>query len=81
MWLDVAFPESAEKSDHLALYTAPRLGNADFSDVTLMMADYNLATLAVVDDADRVVGVVTVDYIIALLVPENWRRRAEAAGV
>jgi CBS domain-containing protein len=51
---------------------------ADLVEVTLIMTDYNLTTLAVVDDDDRVVGVVTIDDVVEQLVPENWRRRAEA---
>lgn len=59
----------------------PRVSTgADLSDVALTMTDFNLATLPVVDDDERVVGVVTVDDLLELLVPEAWRRRAEAAG-
>jgi CBS domain-containing protein len=52
--------------------------DADLVEVTLVMTDYNLITLPVVDDADHVVGVVTIDDIVEQLVPDNWRRRAEA---
>jgi len=50
----------------------------DLVEVTLMMTDFNLTTLAVVDEEDRVVGVVTIDDVVEQLVPENWRRRAES---
>ncbi len=53
---------------------------ADLVEVTLTMTDYNLTTLAVVDETERVVGVVTIDDVVEQLVPENWRRRAEAAA-
>lgn len=51
---------------------------ADLTDVALLMADYNLTTIPVVDDADRVVGVVTVDDILEYTIPEDWRRREPA---
>jgi CBS domain-containing protein len=54
--------------------------SADLVEVTLRMTDYNLTTLAVVDEADRVVGIVTIDDVVEQLVPENWRRRAEAGS-
>lgn len=54
--------------------------SADVVEVTLVMTDYNLTTLAVVDQSERVVGIVTVDDVVELLVPENWRRRAEAGS-
>lgn len=64
---------SVARSDPPRVHTS-----ADLVDVTLRMTDYNLTTLPVVDDADRVVGVVTIDDVVERLVPENWRRRAEA---
>jgi CBS domain-containing protein len=80
--LDLVRANPAERLAGIAHGDPPRVAtSADVVEVAVMMADYNLATLAVVDDADRVVGVVTVDDVVALLVPENWRRRAEAAGV
>ena len=37
---------------------------ADLTEVAVLMVDYNLATIPVVDDADHVVGVVTVDDVL-----------------
>ncbi|SKV24783.1 magnesium transporter mgtE [Mycobacteroides abscessus subsp. abscessus] len=42
------------------------------------MADYNLALIPVVDDGDRVLGVVTYDDVLAALIPQDWRRREPA---
>jgi CBS domain-containing protein/sporulation protein YlmC with PRC-barrel domain len=52
--------------------------DADLTDVALLMADYNLATIPVVDEADRVLGVVTVDDVLEATIPEDWRRREPA---
>ncbi len=38
------------------------------------MSDFNLSSLPVVDDATRLVGVVTVDDVLELLLPTGWRR-------
>lgn len=42
---------------------------ADLTDVALLMADYNLALIPVVDEGDRVLGVVTYDDVLAALIP------------
>jgi CBS domain-containing protein len=49
--------------------------DADVSDVAVLMADYNLHTVPVVDDQDRVLGVVTVDDVLKATIPDDWRRR------
>ncbi|MEA2628899.1 MAG: hypothetical protein QOJ10_1359, partial [Chloroflexota bacterium] len=53
---------------------------ADLADVTLMMADYNLTALAVIDGASNLVGAISVDDLLEALVPENWRNRVEASS-
>ena len=52
--------------------------DADLTDIALLMADYNLYTIPVVDDDDRVLGVVTVDDVLEATIPEDWRRREPA---
>jgi CBS domain-containing protein len=51
---------------------------ADLTDVALLMADYNLVAVPVVDDHDHVVGVVTFDDVLEATIPEDWRRREPA---
>lgn len=53
--------------------------DADLTDIALLMSDFNLATVPVVDDGDRLLGVVTYDDILEALIPEDWRRREPAA--
>jgi CBS domain-containing protein len=52
--------------------------DADLTDIALLMADYNLYLIPVVDDQDRVLGVVTVDDVLEATIPEDWRRREPA---
>ncbi|TSE01500.1 CBS domain-containing protein [Skermania sp. ID1734] len=53
--------------------------DADLTDIALLMADYNLATIPVVDESDHVLGVVTYDDILEALIPDDWRRREPGA--
>ena len=39
------------------------------------MTDYDLTVVAVVDDEERLVGVITVDDVLELVLPKGWRRR------
>ncbi len=52
--------------------------DADLTDIALLMADFNLYSIPVVDEQDRVLGVVTVDDILEATIPEDWRRREPA---
>ena len=52
--------------------------DADLTDIALLMADFNLYSIPVVDEQDRVLGVVTVDDVLEATIPEDWRRREPA---
>jgi CBS domain-containing protein len=51
---------------------------ADITDVAVLMTDYNLITIPVVDDAGRLLGVITVDDVLEIALPPDWRRREAA---
>lgn len=51
----------------------------DAVDIALLMADYNLVTVPVVDDSDQILGVVTIDDVLEATIPDDWRRREPAA--
>jgi CBS domain-containing protein len=53
--------------------------DTDVVDVTLLMGDYNLMTVPVVDADDHVLGVITVDDILEATIPDDWRRREPPA--
>ena len=60
----------------LKLQYVPRLiPEADFEEVARLMADYNLIAAPVVDAQERMIGVVTVDDVLEVLLPKGWRRR------
>jgi CBS domain-containing protein len=49
--------------------------DADLVDIAVLMADYNLLIIPVVDDGDQLLGVVTVDDVLKATIPDDWRRR------
>ena len=65
--------------EELDLTTVWVHGNADITDVTLMMADYNLTALGVTDAAENLIGAISSDDVIEALVPDEWRARIEAS--
>lgn len=49
--------------------------NDEADEVAQKIAEYNLLALPVVDDAGEILGIVTVDDAIELLLPKGWRQR------
>jgi len=52
--------------------------DADVMDVAVLMTDYNLITIPVVDHDSRLLGVITVDDVLEVTLPAEWRRREAA---
>jgi MgtE intracellular N domain/CBS domain len=66
--------------DELLKHETPCLApDASFEEVARQMADYNLTSIAVVEDG-RMLGVVTVDDVLEAMVPRSWRRRFGLLG-
>jgi CBS domain-containing protein len=71
--------EAAESIGALMDSDPIRVGSeADLTDIALLMADFNLYSIPVVDEQDRMLGVVTVDDVLEATIPEDWRRREPA---
>lgn len=49
--------------------------DASIQDIAQTMEDYNLLALPVVDDENRMQGIVTIDDALQKVLPEDWRRR------
>ena len=52
---------------------------ADAVDVALLMSDFNLSAIPVVDGDMHVLGIVTFDDILEATIPDDWRRREPAS--
>jgi CBS domain-containing protein len=66
-----------ELADHEPVSVAT---GADLPEVARTMTDYNLVMLPVVDEDEHMVGVVTVDDVLELMLPAGWRRRFGVAS-
>ena len=52
--------------------------DTDVVDVAVLMSDYNLITIPVVDEHRHMIGIITVDDVLETTLPEDWRRREAA---
>lgn len=57
----------------------PVAADTSAAEVSRILASYNLVSVPVVDEAQRLVGVVTIDDVLDYLLPEDWRSH-EADG-
>jgi CBS domain-containing protein/sporulation protein YlmC with PRC-barrel domain len=52
--------------------------DTDVVDVAVLMSDYNLITVPVVDERRKMIGIITVDDVLEVTLPDDWRRREAA---
>ena len=52
--------------------------DTDMVDVAVLMSDYNLITVPVVDERRHMIGIITVDDVLEVTLPSDWRRREAA---
>jgi CBS domain-containing protein len=73
--------EPGQALEKLVKHESPCLRpDASFEEVARLMADYNLTAIPVVDEDDRMIGVVTVDDVLEAMLPRGWRRRFGLLG-
>ena len=78
--VDLVRADPARAVEELDLVNCAVRTGADFTDVTLMMADYNLTALGVTDSTGSLIGAISVDDLMEALVPEDWRNRVAASS-
>jgi Mg/Co/Ni transporter MgtE len=71
------YPPSERLGSLLDTTLEPVHANASAAEVARALATYNLVSLPVVDDNQRLVGVVTIDDVLDILLPEDWRSTPE----
>jgi len=54
--------------------------DADVEEVARLMADFNVTAVPVIDEEQRVMGIVTVDDVLEVALPKRWRRRFGLLG-
>ena len=54
--------------------------DADLEEVARLMTDFDLTVIPVVDEQERMLGVVTVDDVLELVLPRGWRRHFGLLG-
>ncbi len=64
----------------LALMAPTLRADADFEEVARLMTDYNLLMAAVVDERGDMIGVITVDDVLEVMLPKGWRRHFGLLG-
>jgi CBS domain-containing protein/sporulation protein YlmC with PRC-barrel domain len=77
----VSLVQAAASAKLTDIYDADpvRVGaGTDIVDVAVLMSDYNLITIPVVDERRTMIGVITVDDVLEATLPPDWRRREAA---
>ena len=54
--------------------------HAEVEEIARLMTDYDLTVVPVVDDEQRMIGVITVDDVLELVLPQGWRRSFRVFG-
>ena len=54
--------------------------DADLEEVARLMTDYDLTVVPVVDEEQQLLGVITVDDVLELVLPRGWRRNFRVFG-
>ena len=73
--------EPGKRLSTLVKHELPSLrADAPFEEVARLMADYNLTCAPVVDERERMLGIVTVDDVLEAMLPRGWRRRFGLLG-
>jgi CBS domain-containing protein len=64
-----------------ATFLPPRVAaEAELEEVARLMTDYDLTVVPVVDERDQIMGVVSVDDVLEMVLPRGWRRRFDVLG-
>jgi CBS domain-containing protein len=54
--------------------------DADLEEVARLMTDFDLTVVPVVDEEERMLGVITVDDVLEIVLPRGWRRNFRVFG-
>ena len=77
---DLLRAEEGQRIGELAGVAQRVRPDADLEEVARLMTDYDLTVVPVVDEEERLLGVITVDDVLELVLPKSWRRRFGVMG-
>jgi CBS domain-containing protein len=78
--VDVLRAESGAAVGDIARFPKHVRADADLEEVARLMTDYDLTIVPVVDADEQLLGVVTVDDVLELVLPRGWRRNFRVFG-
>jgi CBS domain-containing protein len=78
--VDLVRADAGITAGELAEPPRPVRPDADLEEVARLMTDFDLTVVPVVDDEQRMVGVVTVDDVLEVVLPRGWRRNFRVFG-
>jgi len=78
--VDLVRAAPGEAIGDIARLPKPVRPDADLEEVARLMTDYDLTVVPVVDDEEQLLGVITVDDVLELLLPRGWRRNFRVFG-
>lgn len=65
----------------VATFMPPTLvADAEVEEIARVMTDYDLTVVPVIDERQQLLGVVTVDDVLEMMLPRGWRRRFDVLG-
>jgi len=73
--VDLVRADSGSRLGEIAEVPQRLRPDADLEEVARLMTDYDLTVVPVVDDHDLLLGVITVDDVLELVLPRGWRRQ------
>ena len=73
--VDLLRAEPEETIGEIAEVPRRVVPDTDLEEVARLMTDFDLTVVPVVDDQERVIGVITVDDVLELVLPRGWRRQ------
>jgi CBS domain-containing protein len=78
--VDLLRAEPDARVGEIADMPQPVRPEADLEEVARLMTDFDLTVVPVVDADERMLGVVTVDDVLELVLPRGWRRQFGLLG-
>jgi Mg/Co/Ni transporter MgtE len=75
----ISAPDTASVTSLIETAVPTVSPDTDVPEVARLISDYNLMAIPVIDADGKPIGIVSVDDVIELLLPEEWRRRAGVA--